>query len=62
MVRDLRRKSLRELGWTVRRDNIALAPDEDPDDPKGSWSLAAAARSAGLPSDLQELLLWEPTS
>jgi len=36
MVRDLRRKSLRELGGTVRRDNIALAPDEDPDDPKGS--------------------------
>jgi hypothetical protein len=55
---EYRRMWLRRLGWLVLRDNTVLAPGEDPNDPDGTYSLAAAAIAAGLPEDHADLMLW----
>src|SRR4051812_41810978 len=59
-VRDLRRRWLRDLGWTVVNDSVVFAPDEDVDEASTSYSLASAARVAGLPTKLEDLVGWEP--
>jgi hypothetical protein len=56
--RDLRRLHLKQLGWTIVTDNSIYAPGEDPDEASVIWNLATAARSAGLPMDLDELYQW----
>ncbi len=56
--RDLRRRHLSDLGWTIVTDDTIYAPGEDPDEASEIWSLAAAARKAGLPMDLDELHQW----
>jgi hypothetical protein len=56
--RDLRIRHLTQLGWTIVTDNSIYAPGEDPDEASVIWNLATAARSAGLPLDLNELYEW----
>jgi hypothetical protein len=56
--RDLRRKFLTDLGWTIINDNVVFAPGEDPDDPSVIWNLTTAALEAGMPVDLDELYQW----
>ena len=58
MRRDLRRKYLADLGWTIIGDNAIIEPGEDPDEALVVWNLATAARRAGLPVDLDELSQW----
>lgn len=60
MRRDYRRKWLTTLGWQVLQDNVVFAPGEDPDDWTEMHSLATAARAAGLPDEVSELMLWRP--
>src|SRR4051812_34973314 len=58
LVRDVRRKWLRQLGWTVRSDSAVYAPGDREE--AEMHSLATAARAAGLPSKVEDLLRWKP--
>jgi hypothetical protein len=52
---DLRRTILQDLGWQLKH-NVLYAPGEGPDDPSATrWGLAAAARKADLPQDVDDL-------
>ena len=57
-MRDLRRHCLKKLGWTVVRDTMVYAPGDE--ERQRMFSLAAAARFAGLPDRLEDLWDWQP--